>query len=108
MATWGTTSPARTRSCTMSGSSRTRPSRRLTQLTLRSKRRASSWGRMPKRWLRSRSSQACSSTLAGALPLSSRWTIRASASDSSQHVARTVSCESRRRARMRLYPSTTT
>jgi hypothetical protein len=42
MATWAVIAPARTCCCTVSGSSSTSASRRETQLTLRSNRRANS------------------------------------------------------------------
>ena len=87
---------------------RTRLRRRDTQLTLRSKRRASASSAKPWSSCSVRSSQPCSSALSVASVCSSCRKISASGSGISQITAATVSRCSRRRQRTRLWPSTTT
>jgi len=107
MAAWDEMRPSRTRSCTESGSSLTRPSRRDTQLGLREKRKASfSWLRPPS--YRVSTSQACSMAVSASSARCACRSSRASASLRSHTVASTVSWRSLRRARQRLKPSMTT
>jgi len=106
IAAWDEMRPSRTRSCTETGSSFTRPSRRDTQLGLRLNRNDSSAGAMPPSW-RATSSHACSMAVSASSARCECRSSRASASFRSHSVARTVSRRSRRRARRRLYPSIT-
>jgi len=108
IAAWAPMRPRRTSSCTASGSSLTRASRRDTQLWLRPKRCASiSWPK-PKLDCSSDSSQPCSSADSVSAERSDRLKSSASASSISHTVALTVSCPRRLAARIRLWPSITT
>ena len=84
-------SPAAGSRCTASGSSRTSPRRRLTQLVLLSNRRASSPADSPNRSCSSQSSHPCSSALPPSLLRMSCASSSASSSVSSHTTAFTVS-----------------
>ncbi len=102
IAAWAPMRPRRTSSCTISGSSLTRASRRDTQLWLRPKRCAStSWPR-PKLDSSSASSQPCSSADSPSAARSVRLRSNASTSSIGHTVVMTVSCPSRFAARIRL------
>ena len=106
IAAWDEMAPSLTRSCTETGSSRTKPSRRDTQLALRQNRIDSSAGGIPPS-CRASSSQACSMAVSASSARCECRSSKASASLSSHTVACTVSSRSRRRARRRLWPSMT-
>lgn len=106
IAAWDEMWPSRTRSCTESGSSFTKPSRRDTQLGLRQNRSDRSAVDMPPSW-RARSSQDCSIAVSTSSARCECRRSRASASLKAHTVARTVSSRRRRSARSRLWPSMT-
>jgi hypothetical protein len=108
IAAWAPIRPRYTSSCTVSGSSLTRASRRDTQLELRSNRRASSSWPRPKLDCSSRSNHPCSNADSASLVRNDRLSISASASLIDHTVAVTRSWPSLCSARTRLCPSTTT
>jgi len=100
--------PERTSSWMATGSSRTSPSRRDTQLGLLSNRAASSSSPHPALAASSVSSHPCSSGVSPRATRSERTSTSASASPIVQTTARTVSCPNRASARTRAYPSMST
>lgn len=108
IAAWAPICPSRTCSCTDLGSSITRASRRETQLTLRSNRRASSSCSSPKLDCSSASNHPCSSADSLSAERIDRISSNASTSSMSHTVACTRSCPSFLSARNRLCPSITT